>query len=107
MSAVSPVMVGALELELPRHLLSVPENARVQFLPLKNWAAVLERFYDLAPTIAGLLENSNAFPTIDWTNGDDYDIANKKSKARAADAKSNMLRHDAQTSDQIHTSRAA
>ena len=32
-----------------------------QFLPLKNWAAVLERFYDLAPTIAGLLENSNAF----------------------------------------------
>ena len=32
-----------------------------QFLPLKNWAAVLERFYDLAPTIAGLLENSNAY----------------------------------------------
>ena len=32
-----------------------------QYLPLKNWAAVLERFYDLAPTIAGLLENSNAF----------------------------------------------
>lgn len=26
----------ALELELPRHLLSVPENARVQFLPLKK-----------------------------------------------------------------------
>ena len=50
-----------------------------------------------------VLENSNAFPTIDWTNGDDYDIANKKSKARAADAKSNKLRHDAQTSDQIHT----
>ena len=32
-----------------------------QFLPLKNWASVLERFYELAPTIAGLLENSNAY----------------------------------------------
>lgn len=26
----------ALELDLPRHLLSVPENARIQFLPMKN-----------------------------------------------------------------------
>ncbi len=32
-----------------------------QFLPLKNWAAILERFYGIAPTIAGLLENSNAY----------------------------------------------
>lgn len=32
-----------------------------QLIPLKNWAAVLERFFELNPSVAGLLQNSNAF----------------------------------------------
>ena len=36
-----------------------PDDKQLQ--PLKNWAAVLERFYELNPSIAGLLQNSNAF----------------------------------------------
>ena len=32
-----------------------------QLKPLKNWAAVLERFYEMNPSVAGLLQNSNAY----------------------------------------------
>lgn len=31
-----------------------------QFLAVKNWAAVLERFYEINPSVAGLLQDSNA-----------------------------------------------
>ncbi|MBR4201632.1 MAG: DNA polymerase III subunit gamma/tau [Oscillospiraceae bacterium] len=36
-----------------------PDDKQLQ--PLKNWAAVLERFYEMNPSVAGLLQNSNAY----------------------------------------------
>ena len=38
---------------------SKPDAQKLQ--PVKNWAAVLERFYELNPSVAGLLQNSNAY----------------------------------------------
>ena len=32
-----------------------------QFVAVKNWAAVLERFFDINPAVAGLLNNSSAY----------------------------------------------